>query len=446
MSRIHSIHAIEILDSRGNPTLEVVVRTDNGFEGKAAVPSGASTGEHEAVELRDQDPKRYQGKGVQKAISHVNGPLSKLLIGKPVGQQQEIDALLIATDGTSNKSKYGANALLGISLAVAKAAANMRKIPLYQSIGSLNSVLLPLPMMNIINGGAHADNLLDFQEFMIRPIGAPSFREAVRWGAEVFHTLKTLLKKEGHVTSVGDEGGFAPRLQSNEEALDFIIRAIEKAGYRPKTDLTIAIDCAASEFYDPHTQTYLEKKKKEIGKPFTSRDASEIIDYLEKLASKYPVDSLEDALDQNDWKGWKELTARLGSKLQLVGDDLFVTNPLFLQKGIDQKIANAILIKVNQIGTLSETLETIALAHANGYKTVISHRSGETEDTTIADIAVATRSGQIKTGSLSRSDRVAKYNRLLEIEDELGSSKDPISLWDLPLKPSIRDIPSAPYI
>lgn len=420
MSRIHSIHALEILDSRGNPTLEVFVKTDDGFEGKAAVPSGASTGEHEAVELRDQDPKRYQGKGVLKGISHVNGPLSKLLIGKPVDAQKEIDALLIEADGTSNKSKYGANALLGISLAVAKAAANSKKIPLYQSIGSPNSTLLPVPMMNIINGGAHADNFLDFQEFMIRPIGAPSFREAIRWGAEVFHCLKALLKKEGHVTSVGDEGGFAPRLQSNEEALDFIIRAIEKAGYRPKADLTIALDCAASEFYDPQTKTYFEKKKKEIGKPFATRSASELIDYLEKLSSQYPIDSIEDALDQNDWNGWKELTARLGAKLQLVGDDLFVTNPLFLQKGIDQKVANAILIKVNQIGTLSETLQTIALAHANGYKNVISHRSGETEDTTIADIAVATRSGQIKTGSLSRSDRVAKYNRLLEIEDELG--------------------------
>ncbi len=421
MSRIYSIHALEILDSRGHPTLEVFVKTDNGFEGKAAVPSGASTGEHEAVELRDQNPKRYQGKGVQRAISHVNGPLAKLLIGKPVDQQQEIDALLIAADGTPNKSKYGANALLGISLAAAKAAANMQKIPLYQSIGNPNSTLLPVPMMNIINGGAHADNFLDFQEFMIRPVGAPSFREAVRWGAEVFHTLKTLLKKEGHVTSVGDEGGFAPRLHSNEEALDFIIRAIEKAGYRPKTDLTLALDCAASEFYDAHAQIYLEKKKKEIGNPFATRTASELIDYLEKLSSKYPIDSIEDALDQNDWKGWKELTARLGSKLQLVGDDLFVTNPIFLQKGIDQKVANAILIKVNQIGTLSETLQTIALAHANGYKTVISHRSGETEDTTIADIAVAIHSGQIKTGSLSRSERVAKYNRLLEIEDELGS-------------------------
>lgn len=420
MSRIHSIHALEILDSRGNPTLEVFVKTDDGFEGKAAVPSGASTGEHEAVELRDQDPKRYQGKGVLKAISHVNGPLSKLLIGKPVVAQKEIDALLIEADGTPNKSKYGANALLGISLAVAKAAANSKKIPLYQSIGSPNSTLLPVPMMNIINGGAHADNFLDFQEFMIRPIGAPSFREAVRWGAEVFHCLKSLLKKEGHVISVGDEGGFAPRLQSNEEALDFIIRAIEKAGYRPKIDLTIALDCAASEFYDPQTQTYFEKKKKELGKPFASRSASEQVDYLEKLSSQYPIDSIEDGLDQNDWKGWITLTARLGAKLQLVGDDLFVTNPLFLQKGIDQKVANAILIKVNQIGTLSETLQTIALAHANGYKNVISHRSGETEDTTIADIAVAARSGQIKTGSLSRSDRVAKYNRLLEIEDELG--------------------------
>jgi len=420
MSHIQSIHALEILDSRGNPTLEVFVKTDDGFEGKAAVPSGASTGEHEAVELRDQDPKRYQGKGVLKAIAHVNGPLAKLLIGKPVDRQKEIDSILLAADGTPNKSRYGANALLGISLACAKASANARKLPLYQSIGSPNSTLLPVPMMNIINGGAHADNQLDFQEFMIRPVGAPNFREALRWGAEVFHTLKSLLKKAGQVTSVGDEGGFAPRLQSNEEALDFMIHAIEKAGYQPKSDLTIALDCAASEFYDPDTQTYIEKKKKEGGKPFAQRTADEQISYLEQLASRYPIDSIEDGLDQNDWKGWKTLTSRLSPKLQIVGDDLFVTNPLFLQRGIDEKVANSILIKVNQIGTLSETLQTIALAQENGYRTVISHRSGETEDTTIADIAVATRSGQIKTGSLSRSERVAKYNRLLEIEDELG--------------------------
>jgi enolase len=420
MSRIQSIHALEILDSRGNPTLEVFVITDDGFVGKAAVPSGASTGEHEAVELRDQDPKRYQGKGVQKAIAHVNGPLAQILIGKPVDDQGQIDALLIAADGTPNKSRYGANALLGISLAAAKAAANARKIPLYRSIPHSNSTLLPVPMMNILNGGVHADNQLDFQEFMIRPIGAPTFREAIRWGAEVFHTLKTLLKKEGHVTSVGDEGGFAPRLNSNEEALDFIIHAIKTAGYRPRIDLSIALDCAASEFYDPHTKTYLEKKNKESGKPFETRTAIQQIDYLEKLASQYPIDSIEDGLDQNDWKGWQALTTRLGSQLQLVGDDLFVTNPLFLQRGIDEKVANSILIKVNQIGTLSETLQTIALAQQNGYRTVISHRSGETEDTTIADIAVAVASGQIKTGSLSRSERVAKYNRLLEIEDELG--------------------------
>ncbi len=420
MSQIESIHGLEILDSRGNPTLEVFVRTSDGFEGKAAVPSGASTGEHEAVELRDNDPKRYQGKGVEKAIAHVNGPLAKLLIGKPVHQQQEIDSILINADGTPNKSRYGANALLGISLAVAKASANTRKIPLYQSIGNANSTLLPTPMMNIINGGAHADNLLDFQEFMVCPIGAPTFREAVRCGAEIFHTLKSLLKKAGQVTSVGDEGGFAPRLQSNEEALDFIIHAIEKAGYRPKADVSIALDCAASEFYDPAAQTYLEKKKKENGLPFATRTAEEQIAYLEQLSLSYPINSIEDGLDQNDWKGWQALTARLGKNLQLVGDDLFVTNPLFLQRGIDQHIANAILIKVNQIGTLTETLQTISLAQSHGYRTVISHRSGETEDTTIADLAVATRSGQIKTGSLSRSERVAKYNRLLEIEDQLG--------------------------
>ncbi len=421
MSKIESIHALEILDSRGNPTLEVFVKTDDGFIGKAAVPSGASTGEHEAMELRDQDPKRYQGKGVLKAIAHVNGPLAQLLRGKNVYDQQEIDNALIQADGTPNKSKYGANAILGISLAAAKAAANAKKLPLYHYLGHAEATVLPVPMMNIINGGAHADNFLDFQEFMIRPIGAPSFHEALRWGTEVFHTLKSLLKKEGHVTSVGDEGGFAPRLQSNEEALDFIMHAIEKAGFKPKTDFTIALDSAASEFYDSESNSYLEKKKKDLGQPFLKRSADELIRYFEQLASNYPIDTIEDGLDQNDWKGWKSLTAHLGKKLQLVGDDLFVTNLRFLQRGIDEKVGNAILIKVNQIGTLTETLQTIALAKAHGYGTIISHRSGETEDTTIADIAVATRAGQIKTGSLSRSERVAKYNRLLEIESELGS-------------------------
>jgi enolase len=415
MTKLHSIHALEILDSRGNPTLEVVVKTDDGYFGKAAVPSGASTGEHEAVELRDGDPKRYSGKGVLKAICNVNGPLSALLIGKSVSSQEEIDQLLIDRDGTPNKSKMGANALLGISLAVARAAAASKRQPLYVYLGKEAATQLPCPMMNVINGGMHADNLLNFQEFMIRPIGAPTFREAIRWGAEVFHTLKALLAHDGHVTSVGDEGGFAPRLKSNEEALDYLLKSIEKAGFHPQTDFSIALDCAASEFFDPHTQRYKEKKASSLQKT-----TLEQIEYLEKLCRDYPIDSIEDGLDQNDWEGWRELTARLGSRIQIVGDDIFVTNPLFLKKGIDIKAANAILIKVNQIGTLTETLATIALAKQHGYATIISHRSGETEDTTIADICVATQSGQIKTGSLSRSDRVAKYNRLLEIEDELG--------------------------
>lgn len=416
MSKIHSIHALEILDSRGNPTLEVVVKTEDGAWGKAAVPSGASTGEYEAVELRDKDPNRYRGKGVLKAICNVNGPLSALLIGMNVFAQADIDRMMIEKDGTPNKSKMGANALLGISLAVAHAAAACKKTPFYTYLGGEKATLLPCPMMNVINGGMHADNLLNFQEFMIRPVGAPSFRDALRWGCEVFHALKALLAHDGHVTSVGDEGGFAPRLKSNEEALDYLMRSFEKAGYDPKTDFTIALDCAASEFYDPATSRYFEKQKQ---KPH-QRTTLEQIEYLEKLCSSYPIDSIEDGLDQNDWEGWRELTARLGQKVQLVGDDIFVTNPHFLKKGIELQAANAILIKVNQIGTLTETLATIALAKQHNYKTVISHRSGETEDTTIADLAVAVHAGQIKTGSLSRSDRVAKYNRLLEIEDELA--------------------------
>ncbi len=417
MSEIRSIHALEILDSRGNPTLEVIATTSDGSVGKAAVPSGASTGEHEAVELRDHDPKRYGGKGVLKAVAHVNGPLAKLLIGKNVLLQSEIDHLMIEADGTSNKSKYGANAILGISLAVAKAAAAFQKLPFYRYLGKGSK--LPIPMMNIINGGAHADNLLDFQEFMIRPIGAPSFHEAIRSGAEVFHMLKSLLKKEGHITSVGDEGGFAPNLNSNEEALDFILHAIEKAGYKPKVDFTIALDCAASEFFDPVTHSYIEKKRQERSLPYIQRSLHDHIAYLGKLCAHYPIDSIEDGLDQNDWDGWKRFTSHMKGTIQIVGDDLFVTNPQFLQKGIDERIANAILIKLNQIGTLTETLATIALAKAHGYATIISHRSGETEDTSIADIAVGMNLGQIKTGSLSRTDRVAKYNRLLEIEDQL---------------------------
>ena len=418
MFEIETCHAIEILDSRGNPTLEVTVTAHGGAIGKAAVPSGASTGEHEAVELRDNDPKRYGGKGVLKAISHVNGPLRQLLQGKVIFEQEAIDKAMIDLDGTPNKSRFGANAILGLSLAVAKCAAAAKKMPLYRYLGGDKVHTLPCPMMNILNGGAHADNGLDFQEFMIRPIGAPTFREAIRWSAEVFHTLKSILKKKGLSTNVGDEGGFAPPLSSNEEALDLIMAAIEKAGYRPGHDFTLALDCAASEIYV--NGLYIEKKKKEAGKPYQEHTAEEQIDYLAKLASRYPIDSIEDGLDQNDWKGWELLTQKLAKKIQLVGDDIFVTNPRFLQKAIDLHVANSILIKVNQIGTLTETIETIALAKKNRYTTVISHRSGETEDTTIADLAVALQTGQIKTGSLSRSDRVAKYNRLLEIEDELG--------------------------
>jgi enolase len=418
MDRITSIHALEILDSRGNPTLQVSVTTEKGGYGKAAVPSGASTGEHEAVELRDQDPKRYGGKGVLKAVANVNGPIAHALIGKDPFNQKEIDHQMIALDGTPNKSHLGANAILGVSLAVAKAAAASSHLPLYRYLAGNRPISLPVPMMNILNGGAHADNFLDFQEFMIRPIGASHFREAVRMGAEIFHTLKKLLSHAGHVTSVGDEGGFAPRLKSNEEALDFIMQAIEKAGYRPKADVTIALDCAASEFYDPSSHTYLEMKKKRASQPFAQRTAQEQIAYLQELTHLYPIDSIEDGLDQNDWKGWKLLTKQLGKKIQIVGDDLLVTNPLFLQRAIKENSANAILIKPNQIGTLTETLHTIALAKEHNYGTILSHRSGETEDTTIADIAVATSAGQIKTGSLSRTDRIAKYNRLLEIEDE----------------------------
>jgi enolase len=408
MSKIKSIHALEILDSRGNPTIEAIVTTDTGFVGKAAVPSGASTGEHEAIELRDKDKKRYAGKGVLKAVSHINGPLSKLLVGQNVWQQETIDRLMIDCDATSNKSKLGANAILGVSLAVAKAGAAAKKLPLYRYLGGDKANLLPIPLMNVINGGAHADNNLEFQEFMIRPQGAPSFKEAVRWGAEVFHVLKKLLKEKGHVVSVGDEGGFAPRLKSHEQALDFLMLAIKKAGYKPGSQISIALDCAASEYYDG-------KKKKYLGKSLPN-----YLKYLKKLCKDYPISSIEDPLDQNDWEGWKQLSDELS--IQVVGDDIFVTNPIFLQKGIKMGVANAILIKPNQIGTLTETLQTIAMAKKARYATVISHRSGETEDTTIADIAVATGAGQIKTGSLSRSDRVAKYNRLLEIEDELGKS------------------------
>ncbi len=407
MSKIKKIHAIEILDSRGFPTVETFVYTDDGFVGKAAVPSGASTGEHEALELRDGDKKRYHGKGVTKALSNIQEILAPALIGQSVFEQENLDNIMIKLDGTPNKSKLGANSTLGVSLAAAKAGAAAKKLPLYRYLGGERAHLLPLPMMNVINGGAHADNDLEFQEFMIRPEGAPTFREAVRWGAEVFHTLKSLLKSAGHVVSVGDEGGFAPRLKSHEEALDFLARAIEKAGYKVGQDISMALDCAASEYYNSKTKTYL------------GLSLPKYLEYLKKLCKNYPISSIEDPLDQNDWEGWKQLTSQLS--IQVVGDDIFVTNPRFLQKGIDMHAANAILIKPNQIGTLSETLQTIRLAKQAHFATILSHRSGETEDTTIADLAVATSAGQIKTGSLSRSDRVAKYNRLLEIEDELGS-------------------------
>ncbi|MDF2577197.1 MAG: eno [Chlamydiales bacterium] len=422
MSVIRSIEALEILDSRGQPTLEVVVKTDKDIEGRAAVPSGASTGEHEAVELRDGDRLRYMGKGVRQAVGNVNGPLADLLIGQNIFEQEKIDRMMIEADGTPNKSNFGANAILGVSLAVAKAAANTVKLPLYRYIGGCHTPILPCPMMNIINGGAHADNNLDFQEFMIRPVGAAEFREAVRWGAEVFHTLKGILKAKGYTTSVGDEGGFAPNLASNEEAIELILSAIEKAGYRPGEDISIALDCAASEFYDKETGLYLEKKNKLKGLPFKSRTSQEQIEYLAELCARYPIDSIEDGLDENDWQGWSEMTEQLFDQIQIVGDDIFVTNPQFLSKAIAAGVGNSILIKVNQIGTLTETLQTIYLAQTHGYTTVISHRSGETEDSTIADIAVATRAGQIKTGSLSRTDRVAKYNRLLRIEAELNET------------------------
>lgn len=415
MSYIRSVKAVEILDSRGTPTLEVQITTDRDVMVKASVPSGASTGQHEALELRDGDPKRYFGKGVQQAISHVNGPIAQILVGEHVFDQERLD-LMMANDGTPNKSHWGANAILGASLALARAGAATARLPLYRYIGGCHTFLLPCPMMNIINGGAHADNSIDFQEFMIRPVGARTFNEALRWGVEIFHTLKQLLKEEGLTTAVGDEGGFAPNLNSNEEVLDIIVAAIEKAGYHPGQQITLALDCAASEFYDHASKLYIEKKKKKRKLPYNERTPQEQVAYLQELCAKYPIDSIEDGLDENDWEGWKHLTEQLGNKIQIVGDDLFVTNSHFLSKGIQMGVANAILIKPNQIGTLTETLETIRLAQTSGYCAIISHRSGETEDSFIADISVAVNSGQIKTGSLCRTDRMAKYNRLLNIE------------------------------
>ena len=423
--RIEKIIAREILDSRGNPTVEVDVTLECGVMGRASVPSGASTGENEALELRDGDKKRYGGKGTLKAVENVNKIIAPKIIGMSALDQRAIDHKMLKLDGTKTKSKLGANAILGVSLAVAKAAANYLDIPLYRYIGGTNTFTLPVPMMNIINGGSHSDAPIAFQEFMIRPVGAPCFREGLRMGAEVFHALAKLLKKRGLSTAVGDEGGFAPALNDTEDALNIICEAIKEAGYEPGKDVKIAMDCAASEFafrkgrkwfYD-YSQLKDGKKKDPNGKCLSS---DQQIDYLEELINKYPIDSIEDGLDENDWDSWKKLTDRIGDRCQLVGDDLFVTNVEFLSKGIQLGCANSILIKVNQIGSLSETLDAIEMAHRHGYTTVTSHRSGETEDSTIADIAVATNSGQIKTGSLSRSDRMAKYNQLLRIEEELG--------------------------
>lgn len=416
--RIERIFGREILDSRGNPTIEVDVTLECGAFGRAAVPSGASTGEHEALELRDGDKSRYLGKGVQKAVANVNTVIAPALIGDCALDQRGIDLKMIALDGTPTKSKLGANAILGVSLAVAKAAANALDIPLYRYIGGTNTYTLPVPMMNIINGGSHSDAPIAFQEFMIRPIGATSFKEGLRMGAEIFHALAKEFKSRGLSTAVGDEGGFAPKLNGTEDALDSIIKAIKAAGYEPAKDVTIGLDCAASEFFDKTAKVYDYTKFE--GPNAAKRTSAEQAAFLKELSEKYPIDSIEDGMDENDWDGWKNLTDAIGDKVQLVGDDLFVTNVDFLKKGIELGCANSILIKVNQIGSLTETLDAIEMAHRAGYTSVTSHRSGETEDATIADIAVATNSGQIKTGSLSRSDRMAKYNQLLRIEEELG--------------------------
>jgi enolase len=411
LPKISFIHAREILDSRGNPTVEVEVRCDDGAFGRAAVPSGASTGAHEALELRDQDDKRYSGKGVQKAIRNVNQVIAKKLIGADVSAQVSIDRTMIKLDGTSNKSKLGANAILGVSLAVAKAAADSKGLPLFRSIGGSSANTLPVPLMNIINGGAHADNNLDIQEFMIVPLGFDSFSDAIRAGVETFHALKSILKNKGYSTSVGDEGGFAPSLDSSAEAIECIAEAITKAGYKSGKEVYLALDIASSELYKKGNYTIENKKL----------TTDEVVDLYRNWINKYPIISIEDGMAEDDWTGWKILTKELGSKVQLVGDDIFVTNPMRLKKGIKEGIANSILIKVNQIGTLSETLEAMRIASHAGYTQIISHRSGETEDSTIADIAVATNAGQIKTGSASRSDRMAKYNQLLRIEEELGN-------------------------
>lgn len=415
MSSIAFLKARQILDSRGNPTVEVDVYTDNGYSGRAAVPSGASTGAHEAVELRDGDKKTYLGKGVSKAVNNINTVILEELKGMPVSDQPGIDAAMIKLDGTENKANLGANAILGVSLAVAKAAATEAGLPLFRYVGGVNANVLPLPMMNILNGGSHADNNIDFQEFMIVPAGADTFSESLRMGTEVFHNLKKVLKDKGLSTNVGDEGGFAPNIKSNVEAIEYVLKAIETAGYTPGKDIFIAMDAATTEFYDEKEKKYVFKKS--TGDKLTS---SEMVSYWKEWISKYPIISIEDGLAEDDWDGWKELTNAIGSKVQLVGDDLFVTNVKRLKQGIDNHIANSILVKVNQIGTLTETINAVDLANRNSYTSVMSHRSGETEDSTIADLAVALNTGQIKTGSASRSDRIAKYNQLLRIEELLG--------------------------
>ena len=420
--KIAKIHGREILDSRGNPTVEVDVILESGARGRAAVPSGASTGENEALELRDNDPKRYMGKGVLRAVENVNGPIANALVGMSALDQVAVDRRMIELDGTPTKSVLGANAILGVSLAVAKAAADYLDLPLYKYIGGADTYVLPVPMMNIINGGAHSDAPICFQEFMIRPVGACCYHEGIRMGTEVFHNLKKVLKARGLSTAVGDEGGFAPALDGTEDALNVIVEAIRKAGYEPGKDVTIGLDCAASEFYQNGVYDYTHLKngavKEANGRKLTSKEQAE---FLRDLIDKYPIDSIEDGMDENDWEGWKILTDMIGNRCQLVGDDLFVTNVKYLEKGIELGCANSILVKVNQIGSLTETLRAVQMAQRNNYTAVISHRSGETEDATIADIAVATNAGQIKTGSASRSDRMAKYNQLLRIEEELGA-------------------------
>ena len=417
MSYIVEVHARQILDSRGNPTVEVDVLTDDGAMGRAAVPSGASTGIHEAVELRDGDKKKYVGKGVLKAVKNVNDIIAESLIGYDISQQAAIDQVMIDLDGTKNKAKLGANAILAVSMAVAKAAAEEAGLPLYRYIGGTNAKTLPIPMMNILNGGAHADNKIDFQEFMVMPVGAPSFSEGLRWGVEIFHELKSVLKKKGFSTNVGDEGGFAPNIQSNEEAIETVLEAITKAGYKTGSQIVIAMDAANSELWDGKKKKYVFKKSS--GKEVSS---DQLVKFWESWVKKYPIASIEDGMAEDDWAGWKALTDAVGSKCQLVGDDLFVTNVDRLQMGIDKKIANGLLVKVNQIGTVTETINAVSLAQNNGYNTIMSHRSGETEDNTIADLAVALNCGQIKTGSASRSDRMAKYNQLIRIEEALGST------------------------